>query len=93
MSKFFRSLKRCIQHWTKPATPMLISGFLSDLPRSRTDLLVDNAGWYFAKGGCDKEHYIHQGCLRQAQTAMLRKKNDPHRPNQPKAEPFERFTF
>jgi len=43
MGKFLPWLQRCIQHWTKPATPMLISGFLSDLPRSRTDLLVENA--------------------------------------------------
>lgn len=43
MGKFLPWLQRCIQHWTKPAPPMLISGFLSDLPRSRTDLLVENA--------------------------------------------------
>ena len=43
MGKFLPWLQRCIQHWTKPATPILISGFLSDLPRSRTDLLVENA--------------------------------------------------
>ena len=43
MGKFLPWLQRCIQHWTKPATPMLISGFLSDLPRSHTDLLVENA--------------------------------------------------
>ena len=43
MGKFLPWLQRCIQHWTKPATPMLISSFLADLPRSRTDLLVENA--------------------------------------------------
>jgi putative transposase len=43
ISKLLLWLQRCIQHWTKPATPMLISGFLSDLPRSRTDLIVENA--------------------------------------------------
>jgi putative transposase len=43
MGKFLSWLQRCIQYWTKPATPILISGFLSDLPRSRTDLLVENA--------------------------------------------------
>ena len=42
MGKFLPWLQRCIQQWTKPATPMLISGFLSDLPGSRTDLLVEN---------------------------------------------------
>ncbi len=43
MGKFFPCLQRCVKHWTKPATPMLISGLLSDLPRSRNDLLVENA--------------------------------------------------
>ncbi len=32
-----------IRHWTKPATPALISGLLSDLTRSRADLVVENA--------------------------------------------------
>jgi len=29
--------------WTKPATPVLVVGLLSDLTRSRTDLLIENA--------------------------------------------------
>lgn len=43
MGKFLLWLQARIQHWIKPATPTLISGLLSDLPRSRSDLLVENA--------------------------------------------------
>src|SRR5258706_9501056 len=43
MRKFLFWLQERIHHWTKPATPMLISSFLSDLPGSRTELLVENA--------------------------------------------------
>jgi hypothetical protein len=37
-----RNQKR-IKHWIKPAPPALISGLLSGLTRSRTDLVVENA--------------------------------------------------
>jgi len=43
MSKFLGWLKERIKHWTKPASSVLIIGILSDLTRSRTDLLVENA--------------------------------------------------
>ncbi len=43
MGKLLLWLQERFQHWTKPATPMLISSFLSDLPRSQTELLVENA--------------------------------------------------
>jgi putative transposase len=43
MGKFLSWLQERIKHWIIPATPMLISGLLSDLPRSRSDLLVENA--------------------------------------------------
>ena len=43
MGKLLLWLQERIQHWTKPATPMLISGLLSDLPRSRSDLVAENA--------------------------------------------------
>ena len=42
MGKFLLWLQECIQHWIKPATPVLVSGVLSDLSRSRTDLIVAN---------------------------------------------------
>ncbi len=37
-----RSQKR-IKQWVEPAPPLLIIGVLSDLTRSRTDLVVENA--------------------------------------------------
>lgn len=43
MRKFLAWLQKRIQHRLKPAAPTLISGLLSDLPRSRIDLLVENA--------------------------------------------------
>ena len=43
MRKFLAWLQKRIQHPPKPAIPTLISGLLSDLPRSRSDLLVENA--------------------------------------------------
>ena len=43
MSKFLAWLQNRIKHWIKPAAPALISGLLSDLTRSRTDLIVENA--------------------------------------------------
>jgi len=43
MGKFLYWLQEHTKHWTKPATSTLISGILSDLTRSRTDLVVENA--------------------------------------------------
>jgi hypothetical protein len=43
IGKFLLWLQELIKHWLQPATPTLISGLLSDLPRSRTDLIVENA--------------------------------------------------
>jgi len=43
MGKFLPWLQERIRHWVKPATSTLISGLLSDLARSRTELLVENA--------------------------------------------------
>ena len=40
---FLFQLQQCIKHWTKPATLSLVSGVLSDLTRSRADLVVENA--------------------------------------------------
>ena len=36
-------LQEHIKHWIKPATSILIIGIFSDLTRSRTDLIVENA--------------------------------------------------
>ena len=35
--------QKLIRHWTKPAPPSPIIGVLSDLTRSRTNLVVENA--------------------------------------------------
>jgi hypothetical protein len=43
MRKFLAWLQKPIKHWIKPAPPLLISELLSDLTRSRTDLVVENA--------------------------------------------------
>jgi hypothetical protein len=43
MGKFFDWLQERIKHWIKPATSVLLVGILSDLKRSRTDLMVENA--------------------------------------------------
>src|SRR4030065_1156062 len=40
---FLFQLQQHIKHWAKPATISLISGVLSDLTRSRSDLIVENA--------------------------------------------------
>ncbi len=40
---FLFQLQQRIKNWAKPATLSLISGFLSDLTRSRSDLIVENA--------------------------------------------------
>jgi hypothetical protein len=36
-------IQQLIKHWAKPATRLLISGILSDLTRSRANLVVENA--------------------------------------------------
>jgi hypothetical protein len=43
IGKFLLWLQELIKHWIKPATPVLVSGVLSDLSRSRIDLVVENA--------------------------------------------------
>jgi putative transposase len=43
MGKFLSWLQEHTKYWTKPATSTLISGVLSDLTRSRIDLVVENA--------------------------------------------------
>jgi len=43
MGKILDRLQECVKRWTKPATSVLIIGALSDLTRSRTDLVVENA--------------------------------------------------
>ena len=43
MSKLLGWLQERIKHWTKPAHSVLIIGILSNLTRSRTDLVVENA--------------------------------------------------
>jgi hypothetical protein len=40
---FLFRLEQCIKYWAKPATLSLISGVLSNLPRSCADLVVKNA--------------------------------------------------
>jgi hypothetical protein len=40
---FHFRLQQCIRQWTKPATLSLISGVLSDLTRSRANLIKENA--------------------------------------------------
>ena len=36
-------VEKHIKLWSKPATPVLISGLFTDLARSRTDLILENA--------------------------------------------------
>lgn len=43
MGKILLWLQERVKHWTKPATSVLIIVALSDLTRSRTDLVVENA--------------------------------------------------
>ena len=43
MGKILHWLQERIKHWTKPATSVLIIGILSDLTRSYTILVVENA--------------------------------------------------
>jgi transposase InsO family protein len=42
MGKFLHWLQERFKIWTKPATPVLIIGILSDIKRSHTDLVVEN---------------------------------------------------
>src|SRR5258706_1162365 len=43
MGKILLWLQERVKRWTKPATPVLAVDLLSDLTRSRTDLLIKNA--------------------------------------------------
>ncbi len=43
IGNFLHWFQHSIKHWIKPATPALISGLLTDLTRSRNDLIVENA--------------------------------------------------
>ena len=43
MGKFLHWLQERNRHWTKPAVPPLILGLLSDITRSRADLIAENA--------------------------------------------------
>src|SRR5258706_9665245 len=43
IGNIFPWLQERIKHWIKPATPVSVSGVLSDLSRSRIDLVVENA--------------------------------------------------
>ena len=43
MGKILDRLQERIKHWIKPATSVLLVGILSDLTRSRTDLVIENA--------------------------------------------------
>ena len=43
MGRILLWLQERVKLWTKPATPVLAIGLLSDLTRSRTDLLIENA--------------------------------------------------
>ncbi len=43
MGKFLLWLQERMKHWKKTATPSLISGLLSDVTRSRADLMAENA--------------------------------------------------
>jgi putative transposase len=43
MGKFLHWLQERFKHWTKPTTPVLIIGILSNITRSHTDLVVENA--------------------------------------------------
>jgi hypothetical protein len=43
IGKFLLWLQKRIKHWIKPATPVLVSGVLSDITRSCADLVVENA--------------------------------------------------
>ena len=40
--EIFRRVKQYLKHWTKPVTATLVTGALSDLPRSRADLIAEN---------------------------------------------------
>ena len=42
-TSFFNHINEKLKNFTKPATATLTSGALSDLPRSKSDLMVENA--------------------------------------------------
>ena len=43
IGKFLLWLQEQIKHWTKPAAPASVSSLLSDITRSRSDRIVENA--------------------------------------------------
>jgi hypothetical protein len=43
MGKILQWLQERVKHWTKSVTSVLIIGAFSDLTRSHTDLVVENA--------------------------------------------------
>lgn len=43
MGKLLLWFQERIKHWTKPPTPPMVSGILSDLTRSRSDLIAEMA--------------------------------------------------
>jgi len=40
---FNRIVRQTLKIWTKPAATLLVASALSDIDRSRTDLIVENA--------------------------------------------------
>ena len=40
---FLFQFQQNLKHWAKPATLSLIAGIISDLTRSRSDLIIENA--------------------------------------------------
>jgi len=43
LGKFLLWLQVHIKHWIKPAAPASVSSLLSDITRSRSDLIIENA--------------------------------------------------
>ena len=43
LKRFVNCMKQDIKRWSKPVTANLVVGTLSDLKRSRRDLLIENA--------------------------------------------------
>ena len=43
IGKILLWVEKHIKLWSKPAIPVLISGLFTDLTRSRTDLILENA--------------------------------------------------
>ena len=40
---FYGLIRKTLKMWTKPATALLVASALSDINRSRTDLIIENA--------------------------------------------------